>query len=281
MRKYNLTFVIIILALLQGCAIFDKTETDPYKTMTEAELYNEGSIFLNNADIPQAAALFELLEIRYPFSRYAQQSVLDLAYAYYDFGNKDDAIAECDRFIDLYPNHPNLDYAYYIRALSNLEKEQPFFQEILGQDISKYDVTRLRNSYNDFLLIANKFQGSKYAEDARNRLVFLRNNMAKHEVYVASYYLKIGAHVASSERAKYMLENYPGTPAAEEALIILINSYNKLKMYDLAQETADVLLANYPNYKYTVNQDTSISIKDNNKVIDNTSNDSFFGLGLF
>ena len=281
MRKYNLTFVIIILASLQGCAIFDKTETDPYKTMTEAELYNEGSIFLNNADIPQAAALFELLEIRYPFSRYAQQSVLDLAYAYYDFGNKDDAIAECDRFIDLYPNHPNLDYAYYIRALSNLEKEQPFFQEILGQDISKYDVTRLRNSYNDFLLIANKFQGSKYAEDARNRLVFLRNNMAKHEVYVASYYLKIGAHVASSERAKYMLENYPGTPAAEEALIILINSYNKLKMYDLAQETADVLLANYPNYKYTVNQDTSISIKDNNKVIDNTSNDSFFGLGLF
>ena len=281
MRKYNLTFVIIILALLQGCAIFDKTETDPYKTMTEAELYNEGSIFLNNADIPQAAALFELLEIRYPFSRYAQQSVLDLAYAYYDFGNKDDAIAECDRFIDLYPNHPNLDYAYYIRALSNLEKEQPFFQEILGQDISKYDVTRLRNSYNDFLLIANKFQGSKYAEDARNRLVFLRNNMAKHEVYVASYYLKIGAHVASSERAKYMLENYPGTPAAEEALIILINSYNKLKMYDLAQETADVLLANYPNYKYTVSQDTSISIKDNNKVIDNTSNDSFFGLGLF
>ena len=281
MRKYNLTFVIIILALLQGCAIFDKTETDPYKTMTEAELYNEGSIFLNNADIPQAAALFELLEIRYPFSRYAQQSVLDLAYAYYDFGNKDDAIAECDRFIDLYPNHPNLDYAYYIRALSNLEKEQPFFQEILGQDISKYDVTRLRNSYNDFLLIANKFQGSKYAEDARNRLVFLRNNMAKHEVYVASYYLKIGAHVASSERAKYMLENYPGTPAAEEALIILINSYNKLKMYDLAQETADVLLANYPNYQYTVNQDMSISIKDNNKVIDNTSNDSFFGLGLF
>ena len=281
MIKYNLTFVIIISAVLQGCALFEKADTDPYKAMTEVELYNTGSVFLNNADIPQAAAVFELLEIRYPFSTLAQQSVLDLAYGYYDFGLKDDAIAECDRFIDLYPNHPNLDYAYYIRALSNLEKEQPFFQEILGQDISKYDVTRLRNSYNDFLLIANKFQGSKYAEDARNRLVFLRNNMAKHEVYVASYYLKIGAHVASSERAKYMLENYPGAPAAKEALIILINSYNKLKMYDLAQETADVLLANYPNYQYTVNQDMSISIKDNNKVIDNTSNDSFFGLGLF
>ena len=281
MIKYNLTFVIIISAVLQGCALFEKTATDPYKVMTEAELYNEGSIFLNNADISQAAAVFELLEIRYPFSPLAQQSVLDLAYGYYDFGLKDDAIAECDRFIDLYPNHPNLDYAYYIRALSNLEKEQPFFQEILGQDISKYDVTRLRNSYNDFLLIANKFKDSKYSDDARNRLVFLRNNMAKHEVYVASYYLKIGAYVASSERAKFMLESYPGTPAAEEALIILISSYNKLKMYRLAQETADVLLANYPNYKYSINQDKSISINNKNKATDNPDKDSLFGLGLF
>ena len=120
MRKYNLTFVIIILAILNGCAIFDKATIDPYERMTDANLYNEGSIFLNNGDISQAVAVFELLEIRYPFSKYAQQSVLDLAFAYYEFGQKDDAIAECDRFIDLYPNHPNLDYAYYLRALSNL-----------------------------------------------------------------------------------------------------------------------------------------------------------------
>ena len=281
MRKYNLTFVIIILAILQSCAMFDKETIDPYKSMTESELYNEGSMFLNNADIPQAAAMFELLEIRYPFSKYAQQSVLDLAYAYYDLGQKDDAIAECDRFIDLYPNHANLDYAYYLRALSNLEKEQPFFQEILGQDISKYDVTRLINSYNDFLLIANKFKGSKYADDARNRLVFLRNNMAKHEVYVASYYFKIGAYVASTERAKYMLENYPGAPAAEEALIVLINNYNSLEMYELAKETADVLLTNYQNYTYVVNQDSSISIKNTDDVTKDTNDKSLFGLGLF
>ncbi len=95
--------------------------------------------------------MFEMLEARFPFSTYAQQSILDLAFAYYDFGQKDDAIAECDKFIDLYPNHPNLDYAYYLRALSNLEKEQPFFQEILGQDVSKYDVTRLKKAYDDFL----------------------------------------------------------------------------------------------------------------------------------
>tara|TARA_Y100000768_G_scaffold84092_2_gene60099 strand:- start:760 stop:1605 length:846 start_codon:yes stop_codon:yes gene_type:complete len=281
MSKYNLTFVVIILAVLQSCAMFEKKAIDPYKTMSEAELYNEGSIFLSNGDIPQAVAMFELLEIRYPFSTSSQQSVLDLAYAYYDFGNKDEAIAECDRFIDLYPNHPNLDYAYYLRALSNLEKEQPFFQEILGQDIAKYDVTRLLNSYNDFLLIANKFKGSKYADDSRNRLVFLRNNMANHEVYVASYYLKIGAYIASSERAKYMLENYPGAPAAKNALIILIDSYNNLKMYELAKETADVLKTNYPNYTYILDKDKSVLINDKDSITDDTNDDSFLGLGLF
>ena len=281
MRKYNLTFVIIILAILNGCAIFDKATIDPYKRMTETNLYNEGSIFLNNGDISQAVEVFELLEIRYPFSKYAQQSVLDLAFAYYEFGQKDDAIAECDRFIDLYPNHPNLDYAYYLRALSNLEKEQPFFQEILGQDIAKYDIARLVSSYNDFLLIANKFDGSIYADDARNRLVFLRNSMAKHEVYVASYYLKIGAPVASSERAKYMLENYPGAPAAEKALIILIKSYNDLKMYELAKESADVLLTNYPNYTYIINEDNSISINNQNESVNDANDASLFGLDLF
>ncbi len=102
----------------------------------------------------------------------------------------------------------------------------------MGQDVSKYDVTRLKDAYDDFLLVTNRFKGSKYAKDASNRLIFLRNSMAKHEVYVANYYLKRGAYLASSERSKYMLEKYPGAPATEDALIILIESYNKLEMIE-------------------------------------------------
>ena len=207
--------------ILQSCAYFDAVKVDPYKSMGESELYEQGSIFLSNGDIPSAVTTFETLEARFPFSTYSQQSILDLAFAYYDYGEKDSTIAECDRFIDLYPNHPNLDYAFYLRALSNLEKGQPFFQEILGQDVSKYDVSRLTDAYNDFLLITNRFKDSKYADDASNRLIFLRDNMARHEVYVARYYLKRGAYVASSERSKFMLEKYPGAPSTQDALIIL------------------------------------------------------------
>jgi outer membrane protein assembly factor BamD len=252
---------------------------DPYKSMSEAELYEQGSLFLASADIPSAVSVFGTLEARFPFSTYAQQSILDLAFAYYDYGQKDETIAECDRFIDLYPNHPNLDYAFYLRALSNLEKGQPFFQEILGQDVSKYDVTRLKDAYNDFLLITNRFQGSKYAKDASNRLIFLRDSMAKHEVYIARYYLKRGAYLASSERSKYMLEKYPGAPATEDALIILIESYNKLEMINLAKITADVLTENFSNYSYTLNEN-GIVLKDNTQK-DTIEKESFFDLGLF
>jgi len=280
MRKYNLSFVAVILILIQGCTFLETVKVDPYENMNEESLYAQGSVFLENGDIPSAITVFETLEAKYPFSTYSQQSVLDLAYAYYDFGQKDDTIAECDRFIDLYPNHPNLDYAYYLRALSNLEKEQPFFQDILGQDVSKYDVTRLKNAYNDFLFIVNRFNKSKYADDAKNRLVFLRDSMAKHEVYTAEYYLKRGAYLASSERAKYMLEKYPGAPTTKEALLVLIKSYNNLGLLDSAKVTADILVKNFPNYSYEIGNNSEILISDINKKNIETNN-SFFKLDLF
>ena len=280
MRKYNLSFVLVFLVLIQGCAFLETVKVDPYENMNEESLYAQGSVFLENGDIPLAITVFETLEAKYPFSTYSQQSILDLAYAYYDFGQKDDTIAECDRFIDLYPNHSNLDYAYYLRALSNLEKEQPFFQDILGQDASKYDVTRLKNAYNDFLFIVNRFNKSKYADDAKNRLVFLRDSMAKHEVYIAKYYLKRGAYLASSERAKYMLEKYPGAPATKEALLVLIKSYNNLGLLDSAKVTADILVKNFPNYSYEIGNNSEILISDINKKNIETNN-SFFKLDLF
>jgi outer membrane protein assembly factor BamD len=280
MRKYNLSFVLVFLVLIQGCAFLENVKVDPYENMAEEGLYAQGSVFLQNGDIPSAINVFETLEAKYPFSTYSQQSVLDLAYAYYDFGQKDETIAECDRFIDLYPNHPNLDYAYYLRALSNLEKEQPFFQDLLGQDVSKYDVTRLKDAYNDFLLIVNRFNKGKYADDAKNRLVFLRDSMAKHEVYIAKYYFKRGAYLASSERAKYMLEKYPGAPVTEEALLVLIESYNNLGLSDSAKVTADILVKNFSNYSYKIGNDSEILISDiNQKNIE--TNNSFFKLDLF
>ena len=280
MKKLYLSLILVI-STLSSCAYIDKVQIDPYRGMSEIQLYNEGSNFLVNGDIPQALEVFGMLEARFPFSTYSQQSILDLAYAYYEYGQKDDTIAECDRFIDLYPNHPNLDYAYYLRALSNHEKDQPFFQELLGQDVSKYDVTRLKKAYNDFLEISNRFKGSKYSDDANNRLVFLRDSMANHELHIAKYYLKRGAYIASSERAKFMLETYPGAPATKDALIVLIDSYNNLGSTNLALETAKVLSRNYTNYTYSLDEKNLVILIDNDYIELGDDENSIFDFGLF
>ena len=174
-----------------------------------------------------------------------------------------------------------MDYAYYLRAVSNLEKEQPFFQEFLGQDVSKHDVTRLKEAYDDFLFIINRFKDSKYADDATNRLIYLRNSMANHEVYIAKYYLKRGAFIASSERAKHMLETYPGAPATEEALKVLVASYNSVGSKDLAEDAARVLVSNYSRYSYNINKEDMVILRDQNNKETAETDDSFFGLGLF
>ena len=269
MKPKILLLTIVMLILLSSCSYIEKAleEPDPTINMSAAEIYVQGKDFLDAQDFINAIKLFELLEARYPFGTYSTQSMLDLAYANYSANLKDEAIVEANRFIRLYPNHPNVDYAYYLKALANFDKDANFFTRMIGHDQSKYDVTRLKQSFNDFSLVINKFPKSKYAKDSRNRLLYLKNTMAANELYIAEYYSKRSAHLAAIERIKYLFKNYGGTPSTEEALNLLIHSYNELEIYDLAYDSARVLLKNYPEYKIvSSNSNQPIMVKKNIKI---------------
>ena len=251
MKAKILLINLIFSGLLSSCAYWEGVfeEPDPTIGMSAAQIYGEGRAFLDAEDYPNAIIYFDILEARYPFGIYSTQSMLDLSYASYKSNLKAEAIVNADRFIRLYPNHPNVSYAYYLRALSNFDKDQNFITQLLGQDPAKYDVSKLKQSFDDFSVIVNKFPGTKYAKDSRNRLLYIKNKMAANELYIAKYYVKRSAHIAAIERIKYMLTNYNGTPSTEEGLLILIDSYKYLQMHDLASDTARVLKENYPNYK--------------------------------
>ena len=251
MKAKILLINLIFSALLSSCSYLEGVfkEADPTIGLSAAQIYGEGKAFLDVEDYPNAIRYFDILEARYPFGIYSTQSMLDLAYASYRSNLKEEAIVNADRFIRLYPNHPNVSYAYYLRALANFDKGQNFLTKIFAQDPSKYDVSKLRRSFDDFSIVVNKFPDSKYAKDSRNRLVYIKNMMAKNELYIAKYYVKRLAHVAAIERVKYLLTNYSGTPSTEEGLLILIDSYNYLNMNDLASDTARVLKENYSDYK--------------------------------
>ena len=262
MKQKILVIHFTLIFLLSSCSFLDTVfeEKDSTVGMTAEQLYTEGKLFLSAEDFINAIRVFEILEARYPFGKYSTQAMLDLAYAHYASDNKDESITEVNRFIRLYPNHPKVSYAYYLKALANFDKDANVLTRFFAHDPSRYDTTNLKNSFNDFTIVVNKFPNSEYAEDAINRLIYIKNQIAKNELYIAKYYNKRSAHVAAVNRVKYMLENYGGTPSTKDGLLLMVDSYNKMKMFDLAYDTARVLKQNYPDYKIVKNSNKSISI---------------------
>ena len=265
-RLYRLSYILLIMTL-SGCSslgsIFE--EKDPTVGLTASQLYAQGKEFLDAADFNNAIKLFEILEARYPFGKYSTQAMLDISYAYYASNQKDEAIIEINRFIRLYPNHPNVSYAYYLRALSNFDKDANIISRFFGHDPSRYDVTDLKNSFNDFTTVVNRFPDSRYADDSINRLRYIKNQIARNELYIAKYYDRRSANIAAIERVKYMLENYGGTPSSEEGLVILVKNYNDLKLYDLAYDSARVLKKNFPDYRI-IKKDRQVSVIKDKKI---------------
>ncbi len=234
---------------LGGCGLLPEVK-DETAGWSAQKLYSEAKDNLNDGNYERAVKLFETLESRYPFGRYAQQAQLEVAYAYYKDNEPISAIAACDRFIKLHPNHPNVDYAFYLKGLANFNDDLGLLGNLVEQDMSERDPRAAREAFLTFKELVTRFPNSKYAEDSTARMNYLVNALAENEIHVAKYYLKREAWVAAANRGKEVLKTYPDSPAVEEALAILIVSYDKLKLTDLRDDTQRVLKLNFPNSKY-------------------------------
>jgi outer membrane protein assembly factor BamD len=234
---------------LGGCGLLPEVQ-DETAGWSAQKLYAEAKDNLNSGNYTQAVKLFETLESRYPFGRYAQQAQLEVAYAYYKDEEPISAIAACDRFIKLHPNHPNVDYAYYLKGLVNFNDDLGYLGNLIEQDLSERDPRAARDAFLAFKELVTRFPDSKYAEDSTARMKYLVNALAGNEVHVAKYYLKREAYVAAANRAKEVLKTYPEAPALEEALAIMVVAYDKLKLTDLRDDAQRVLTLNFPNSKY-------------------------------
>jgi outer membrane protein assembly factor BamD len=238
--------VVVWVATAGGCAWL-RAHGDETKDWSASKLYSEAQASLNDGDYEQAIKYFESLEARYPFGPYAQQALLEMAYAYYKSDEPDSAIGSADRFIKTYPTHPHVDYAYYLKGLVNYNRGLGFMERYLPTDLSQRDPGTMEESFRDFAELVRKFPDSKYAADARQRMLYLRNMLAQHELDVATYYMRRGAFVAAAGRGKYIVEHYPRTPAVPEALGIMAKAYKILGLDSLSADAFRVLKENYPN----------------------------------
>jgi len=240
-----------ILALsmlgLMLCVAGCRKDKDIQGEMSAEDLYQRGNKALNDQNWGRAIGSYKALQTRYPFGRYTEQSMIDLSYAYYKADEPENALSTLDRFIRTYPTHPNVDYAYYLKGLVNYSQNQGFLEKLMPDRVRDRDQSMARDAFLDFGELIRRYPDSRYVPDARQRMIFLRNNLAAYEVGVAQYYLRRKAYIAAVNRARYALETYPNTPQQSEALIVLIKAYNKLSLPELADGSMAVLALNYPD----------------------------------
>jgi outer membrane protein assembly factor BamD len=243
---------MVAVAMLAGCSWFnmDFGQKDPTANWDADKLYAEARIELSNGNWAKARELFQKLESRYPFGRHAQQALMEIAYAYYKEGETAQAVQTADRFIRQYPNHPNVDYVYYLKGLASFNEDLGFLGKLLNQDISERDAKAAREAFDAFKDLVTRYPESRYAEDARARMRYLVNSQAQAELNVAKFYFARKAYLAAIQRSQTVVRDFQRAPAVEEALYLMARSYEELNLRDLRQDTERVLALNYPNSRY-------------------------------
>jgi outer membrane protein assembly factor BamD len=236
-----------VAALLAGCS---STPDDKTNSWSPNKLYSEAKDEANSGAYDKAIPLFEKLEGRAAGTPLAQQAQLEKAYAQYKSGDQAQAEATLDRFIKLHPASPAMDYALYLKGIVNFNDNLGAFAFLSRQDLSERDQKAAKESFESFKELVARFPDSRYAPDARARMNYIVNSLAQYEVHVARYYYSRGAYVAAINRAQTALNDYQTVPALEEALFIMIRSYDALGMTQLRDDTKRVMDKNYPNSSY-------------------------------
>ncbi|MFK7087625.1 outer membrane protein assembly factor BamD [Chromobacterium violaceum] len=247
MKRYVVAAMLVMVGLA-GCAT---TETyDETRGWTVEKLYSEAHDELNSGNYTRAVKLYETLEARFPYGRYAQQAQMDLAYTHYKDGEPELAIASADRFIKLHPTHPNLDYIYYLKGLVYYNDDSGLLAKWAGQDMSERDPRAAREAFAAFRELTTRFPSSSYAPDAKAKMIRLVDALGGNEMHVARYYMKRGAYLAAVNRAQGVVKDYANTKYPEEALAIMVAAYDKLQLPQLRDDARRVLALNYPQSQY-------------------------------
>jgi outer membrane protein assembly factor BamD len=251
MQKLTIKMIILALSLgLAACSSSDKNDIEKVPDKSAQALFVDAREALDNGLYQKSIQILSAIDSRFPFGPISHQVQLDLIYAYYKSGNAAQGIALSDRFLRLNPDNINVDYVYYMRALINVATEENLFQDLAGIDRSDRDPTASRDAFKDLKKILTDFPQSKYAADARKRMIGIKSRLASYELSVARFYMKRDAWASAANRGKYIVEYFSPSLEVEQALEVMIECYDKLGLQDLKTNAKQVLAANYPNNKF-------------------------------
>ena len=239
--------LLLLVVFAVGC---HNKKTDDAEVLPVDTMYTTAKAALVENNLNRAIKYYERLIARFPFGPYTEQSMLELSFAQWKIGKPEDAYSTINRFIKTYPTQKHIDYAYYLRGIINFDRDKGILDKYANQDMTKRDQGNTFQSFEDFNDLVAKFPNSRYAEDARLRMIYLRNNLAKAQLHVAEYYLSRGAYVAAINRSREIIGKYQLTPQAGDALAVMVVSYKSLGQDKLSADTERVLKLNYPDHPY-------------------------------
>jgi outer membrane protein assembly factor BamD len=245
----SLRYCLLLLVVFAVGCHHDK-KSDDSEVLPVDQMYTTAKAALVDNNLSKAIKYYERLIARFPFGPYTEQSTLELSYSQFKIGKPEDAYSTINRFIKTYPTQKHVDYAYYLRGIINFDRDKGILDKYANQDMTKRDQGNTLQSFEDFNELVTKFPNSRFAPDARQRMVYLRDNLAKAQLHVAEYYVSRGAYVAAINRSKDIIEKYQRTPQAGDALAIMVISYKSLGQDKLSEDAERVLKLNYPEHPY-------------------------------
>jgi outer membrane protein assembly factor BamD len=243
--------LLLLVVLAVGC--HREKKQDDAEVLPVDQMYSTAKSALVDNNLTKAIKYYQRLIARFPFGAYTEQSTIELAYAQYKDDKPDDASSTINEFIKTYPTHKHIAYAYYLRGLINFDRTETALQRMTGINPSRFDQGYALQSFDDFNTLVARFPDTRYAVDARQRMIYLRNQLAQAELNVAEFYLQRQAYVASADRAKYIVSHYQQAPQVADALAVMAKSYHLLGQQKLADQTTQVLKLNYPDHPYLRN----------------------------
>ena len=250
-RNISLLSIFILSIIISSCS---SNEEIPDERLLEKELYDQAQFRLKDGSYSMAIRSLEALESRFPFGRYAEQAQAELIYAYYMNSQFEASQSAAERFINLHPRHTHSGYAYYMKGLASFTDDSGLFSRYFQSDLAKREVVMAQQSFDELSDFIARYPDSKYVPHAKQRMIYLRNLLAQHEVYVADFYMKRGAYLAAIGRAKYVIEHLPNTPQTPYALSILVEAYGLMDYEELRKTNLEILNSNYPNFNIQENE---------------------------
>lgn len=245
LRVLGIAVSMVVLSAVMGCSAI--SQRDETLTWSVQQLYNEAKREMSSGSMETSRKYYNKLLARYPFGRYAKQSQLDLIQLEYKDREYDKAVAQADKFLQVYPRSPYADYARYMKGVITYSRDVSIIDRLVPTNIAQSDQTLMKKAYENFQALVAHSPDGEYTADAKMRMRFLRNISAEHEIYVAEYYLRRKAYLAAANRGQFVLENYQTTPSAGLALAVLVRAYQELNLPVLSADAQRVLTANYPN----------------------------------